>query len=419
MFEVIKGGLSESRYTSCMEFDMAYITDTRLMGVNVMGVKWKLPENEFITDFYQLFYLDSEEFGLDTYKSFATSGDDDEYYEMLDAEREMLSGLGANRVPLTEKEVRYLVQTYMEFNHNRMMPLPDNSDELSAVFSKKVSMNENEEESLMEKMCEPVETAYKAINYFIMRCVGRDFEAARFLTRHFVRTDLFPNLKMGALLKNTITDAIDEESGYNAGYYRTDSDDDFTTFRSRKVYRCESVVDSDNKFYILVTEVTLEGVKVVGYEKISMLRISATEAARITSQPEFVTLCAATVAPEEIDITSTEMMGRSLVSLHESGRLFMVFYRDNSHVDRPVFRLNGDVEGIYYVTNTSQIIMAGYSREAINRLEADLMQSSLQPYIIPLSKYQFQEPVLLGFTESGLDDFEEFVDMISETEDEN
>ena len=67
-FTVIKGG-SEPDFGT-RRFLSAYITDTRLMGVVGLQIHWERLEDGGAADFYQLFYYDAEEYGLDSYKSY-------------------------------------------------------------------------------------------------------------------------------------------------------------------------------------------------------------------------------------------------------------------------------------------------------------------------------------------------------------
>ena len=76
------------------------------------------------------------------------------------------------------------------------------------------------------------------------------------------------------------------------------------------------------------------------------------------------------------------------------------------------YRLNEDVLGMYFVSDSGQLISASYSLEEIRQLEIDLGTSSCGRKLIPTAKYEFQEPVLYEFIQSGFEDFELFVDAI-------
>ncbi len=77
------------------------------------------------------------------------------------------------------------------------------------------------------------------------------------------------------------------------------------------------------------------------------------------------------------------------------------------------YRLNEDVLGMYFVSDSGQLISASYSLEEIRQLEIDLGTSSFGRKLIPTAKYEFQEPVLYEFySRADLKIFELFVDAI-------
>ena len=90
-FKVIKGGAAAAVSNYHRKFLSAFITDTRLMGVVGMYIHWELSNNDYITDFHQFFYFDSEEYDRD-YKS------SDNYDEIIMTEQALIGGLGGNKV---------------------------------------------------------------------------------------------------------------------------------------------------------------------------------------------------------------------------------------------------------------------------------------------------------------------------------
>ena len=77
------------------------------------------------------------------------------------------------------------------------------------------------------------------------------------------------------------------------------------------------------------------------------------------------------------------------------------------------YLLNDDVLGVYYLIEDNQLILASYNLSDIRRMELDLAESSMAPYIVPVSKYEFKDPVLFDFINSSFDDFEDFVATIT------
>ncbi len=412
-FKIITGGLSESSGSSYKEFVSAYITDTRLMGVVGVYVHWSLPENTKYTDFHQFFYFDAEEHGFDTYKSVLACGDPDEQFEIQAIENSLIGGLGGQKINITEKELMYMVQSYVDLNLRSNLPLPEKQNEYEFLLSPKIHLADKETYVLMCKQCPILDTPYQVINYFIMRCAGRDFGAAKFLTKGYVRTNLFPEHKGATLLRNVIEEVSDSVSGTNTNYQITDDDKSFGTFNTLKSYMCESLIEYGGKYFLLITQVTLDQLKVVKYEKVSTFRVTTQEASMMTSRGEYVTVTDLVADAPSFTKQTTLLAEKSMVTDHDNGRLFMIFHPDNDHVKKQTYLLNDDVLGIYYVVEDSQLILASYSLEGIRRLEADLAQSKMADYVVPVSKYEFKEPVLFDFMNSIFDDFEDFVDAIS------
>lgn len=412
-FTLINGGLSETAADSTKEFVSASITDTRLMGVVGMYVHWSLPENSHMTHLHQFFYFDAEETGFDTYRSVLSDGNQDDTEEIADIENCLLGGLGGKKINLSEKEARYMLQSYVELNLKSGLSLPEKEEEYDFMLTPGITLTEAETYVLMCKQCPVLDSPYQVINYFLMRCMGKDFGAAKFLTKGYVRTELFSEHKGATLLRNLIEEAPDSVSGSNTNYHATDDDKNFGTFETFKSYMCQSLIEYSGKYFLLVTQITLEHLRVVKYEKISTFRVSPAEASMMTSRPEFITVADLVPDAPEFSRNTTALSAKAMVTEHENGKLFMVFQPHNNHVKQSTYLLNDDVLGIYYYIEDSQLILASYSLEDIRKLEADLAASTMSSFVVPISKYEFKEPVLFDFINSPFDDFEDFVTAIA------
>ena len=412
-FTILRGGLSETARDRRKVFLSASVTDTRLMGVTGLTIHWLLPENETLTHFHQFFYFDAEEFGFDTYKSVLTGEDGQGIDELQDTENSLLGGLGGKQVAVTEKEAVYMVQEYVSMNRQKGLALPDGYEEYRFLLLHPVTLDRTEEYVLMSKQCPVLTSPYQVITYFLMRCFGKDFGAARFLTKNYVRTNLFPEHKMATLFRNVIDPAPDPDSGSNTDYHATGSDGDFDTFQTHTSYLCESLIEYDQEFYLVVTQVTLDHLRVVRFEKISSFRISTAEASMMLSRPEYVTVFDWYEGAPPFTRNSTELSSRSMICPHENGQLFMIFYPHNNHVSRRIYLLNDDVLGNYYASDSGQLILTSYTADGIRMLENDFIAAGLASCAVLAAKYQFDEPVLEEFISSGFDDFTDFAAFIS------
>ena len=102
----------------------------------------------------------------------------------------------------------------------------------------------------------------------------------------------------------------------------------------------------------------------------------------------------------------------TVMSSHENGRMFMAFKKNNDHVNSRVFRLSNDVKGVYFLTDYGQLIASAYTLSDIRFMENKLKASPLAPFLMTTAKYEFKEPVLFEFIQSGFEDFDEFLDFI-------
>lgn len=386
-FTVIEGGLSAPTESKKRYFMGAYITNTRLMGVMGLYIHWKLADRYASPDFHQFFYLDSEEYGLETYKSILGNNVE----EISAVEQALISGLGGKKEEITEREARYVLCQYARFNQRHELPMPEGLNEYEFLIDPPTILNPNEERALQVKMCDPIVSDYQVINYFLMRCFGRDFEAASWLCSGSFPLDIYDDKKKPATLcKNT----IDEDE------YRSD------------VYLCESLIEYEDQYMLLISEVTVSHYQITSFEKCSGFPVSPAEAAMMLAKPEFVTVYEVLMSPDEFSETMGQLVLHSTMTPHDNGTLYLAFNNNNNHVNKRVFRLSEDVFGLYYITNFGQLIVSSYSLNGIHALEKDLRKSVLAPYLMPTAKYEFKEPVLYEFIQSDFEDFNDFLSFI-------
>jgi len=387
-FKVIRGGL-DSPLHSDKQFISAYITDTRLMGVTGLYIHWGIEAEDLSSDFHQFFYFDAEEYGFETYKSIVGNNIE----ELTIIESALLGGLGGRKVKISEDEACYLVQEYAKANGDLSLPMPKGKEEYEFILQKNVVLTVKEKHELMNKMCDPIHSDCQAINYFLMRCFGRDYYAAKYLTNGRIPVDIYSDYPISTLCKNSI-DVCDKENNS---------------------YLCESLVESNGKYHIIISEIIVDSLLISGFKRRSDFKVSAAEAAMMLSRPEFITVYDLQTDNDEfIDNSLAEITTNAMMTIHENGRLFLAFNKNNAHVNKEVFRLNEDVYGMFYISDFGQMIIASYNVKGILSLEMDLRKSPLKEYLSMTAKYEFKEPVLYEFIQSDFDDFEDFLEFIRE-----
>ena len=393
---LIAGGLVEKEKAE-KQFVSAIITDTRLMGATAMYIHWHLLSCPDAESLHQFFYFDDEEFGFETYRS--VWGEDEN--EVLVMEQALMGGLGGKKKDLPQKQALHLVCKYAAWNIGHALPLPEGESEYAFILNEPPALSEGEKESLKSKICTPLKSDYHVINYYLMRCFGRDEEGAEYLTKndaiskdqgnpeslHWV-----PNKLAATLCRNIIDEANDLS------------------------YLCESLIENDKKYTIVVTRLQVEDLKITGCQLISTMDISPSEAAMMLARPEFVSVYEIIVDPEEFDEKSWELSISTMVTIHDNGKLFLSFNTNNNHVNKQIFRLSDDVFGLYFVTDFGQLILSASTLKNIQSMENKMLKSPLGHILIPGSKFEFKEPVLYEFIQSDFDDFDEFVEYLNPEE---
>ena len=390
-FTVIEGGLSSSIGNRDKFFISAYATDTRLMGVIAVYARWRLSDTVSGSDLHQFFYIDCEEAGLQTYKS--VFGDDMDEVNYI--EQALIGGLGAKKAELSERQLKGLLTYYKDFNAAHKIPMPEKYEEYSFVTEPETILNDHERKDLMDIICGAITSNYQVVNYFLMRAFGNDTNGAAYLAEKNVPLDIYRDYFPATFCKNV----IDIDHRYDDGAIS---------------YLCESLIESGNTYKTVVSKVIVKDLKVVVFEKCSGFTVSAAEAAMMLAKPEFVTVYEVLLSEEDIENNIGELTVNlnTVMSVHENGRMFMAFKKNNAHVDSRIFRLSNDVKGVYFLTDFGQLIVAAYTLTDIRYLAKKLKASPLAPFLIATAKYEFKEPVLFEFVQSDFDDFDDFLDFI-------
>lgn len=358
------------------------------MGVVGLYIHWELSDTDFASDFHQFFYFDAEEYGFETYKSLL--GSDSEALSMM--EQALIGGLGGNKVNVNEREAAYLLQKYVAMNESLSLPMPEGKNEYEFLLTEPIQLSEDENEILIGKLCTPIASEYQLINYFLMRVFGHDFEAAAYLASDALALDVLAEESGATLCKNSVEEYYDE-NGCS--------------------YLCESLIEYDGKYKLVISEIELEEGEVISTKKRSSFFVTAAEAAMMLNHPEFITVYEILAESEDFLKGFASLSANSMQTVHENGRLYLEFNKNNDHVNRKVFRLNEDIHGLYYATDFGQLIVAAYSLNEIHEIEKTLSKSELSASIIPTAKYEFKEPILYEFIQSDFDDFTDFLDFLN------
>lgn len=380
-FKVLKGGNTSSE-ESTYKFINSFVTNTRLMGVEVLYIHWQ-EESQDQEHFHQFFYFDGEEYGLDNYISY--KGSDPSRVKKI--ETLLAGGLGGDKIQISHKEAVFLLQDYIRASKRLEVKLPDKHKEFDFLLETEVFLSPNERKELYEKECTPLENQYQAIHYFLMRIFSRDFEVASCLSQLQVNDlDLYPELKPSTLIKNTI-EVIQNE------------------------YLCESLLDCNGRYYMAVSEISVKDNIIMSFEKHKLFQITPYEASLLINRVEYITCY--DIFDDDIQETAN-LYPNSYMTLYDKGKLFMVYNSHNDHVKDPVFKIHEDVYGSYFISDYGQILLSSFVRDNLTQMEKTLSFKEMSRDLVTLGRFEFKEPILYEFIQDDIDDFIDFIEFYKE-----
>jgi len=392
--KVIKGGKAKDNIV-CYDYMKGYVTDTRLMGVLGLHLHFKKKVEDFeVQNIHYFLYYDIEEIGLDSIKVLQIN--DPKSVDL--AEKSSFGGLGAKMIYVNEKEARYLVKEFVNGTKNKKKPLPLEIGDIKFLISDfdnpLYAMTDEEIDALNQKMCTNISNDFGLINYYIMRCIGKDYDGARLICNNNLPIELFEDLSLkhhGTFLQNSIEKFVDN--------------------KGNESYLCQSLIDTDNSYKLLQSELKIEDGKVIYAKKRSVMPISIQEASLMLSQCEYVSVYEIVNNMDAFDVDFSMYSVGFTKTLHDSGALYMEFKPDNLHAEKSEFNLSDDIKAIYFVSDFGQLLVGAYSLDDIIQTEKKIENDMLSIDVIPSIKYQFEQSVIYEFALSGMPDFEEFIKM--------
>ncbi|PAB59402.1 hypothetical protein [Anaeromicrobium sediminis] len=353
------------------KFVKAMATNTRLMGVVGVYIQWKDYEQN---NFHQLFHLDYEEFGIDNYKEVIE--DDILKTEIL----KMMGGLGGELVEITLKEAKFLIKKAIEKNPFESEEWIEQIDNFHMI-DRDNELNEEEEILLLNKICIGLSNSNELINYYIMRSVGLDKDGIKYLSSneneiHFVKT---PSI----LLKNTV-EKIEEDK-----------------------YIVESIIDLNQKYKLVVSEMKLKNNKICNVEIKSEMRISPQEAAFSLRKREYIMLYLIKDKSKFLELIEKNKP-HSMINDYEGGTLITEFNSNNNHVKKDIYYLSGDIWGIYYITDSNQLVVGAYDEKKAAKINEEL-ESEYKDLLINIKNIHLENSIIYQFVHSGETNILDFI----------
>lgn len=443
-FQVIEGGLSETSKNEEWEaftladgsfiggrflsLEEAWITDTRLMGVFVMGLAFRRAGNPDGPVLREYFYFDAAYFGFDRFE-FLIGGDEEEWKDM---ENSFIGGLGGGKQPVSRKEAAWILARYLRKTKIfGLEPPADHPEYYRFLEEEAMPLTAAEKEVLWKKASKPAASDYERVNYYLIRLCDRDLDGIYYVSgnRKLYEEDTLEDAPDETLdASDHAAGEAEDEASYAAPEEFSDDPHSvleslgsefpkMTMFQSDLELEYDGAVTArfisgtdDERFWLFVARVRLgENHRISESRILSSMKISAREAMMNTVHPEYILVLRYDLDPDAFERHSTALTERAMILAQDAGVLFMMYYEDNSHVDQKHYRIYDDLLGAYYMTAEGQLIAAANSLSARERLEQDLGQSWEAEYLTPVFQSKFDRPVLSTFVQSGYTDFLEFL----------
>ena len=153
-------------------------------------------------------------------------------------EKTLFSGLGGTKSDISLRQAAFLIQEYARFNKEHDIPLPAGQNEYGELLQINIRLTPEEKKDLLLKECTDIENIPQLIHYFLMRCFGRDYRAAHFLSACGVDTEIYKDIPLATMCKNSID------------------------FRDNGAYLCETLIEANDRYMRIVSEIYVDDNKI-------------------------------------------------------------------------------------------------------------------------------------------------------------
>ncbi len=401
-------GKQSPKYDHFKEFDFetCRAVCTRLMGVVALKVTWR-SKSDRRERMYQVMHLDYSEYGIDEYQEFiCTPGSDDfavKKDEMNALWNHFVSVMGGSIESIDAACLLRLIEDALPLASEDITREYDNDEnrEFRAYAKMRLGLMQDALncEGITSADCstrDAIETtsplrlsAYETINYFIMRMIDRDYDAASYLSS--MNMEDLPDCELSGPGIQTLVRCDIE---------RSDRKKDVPADRSSFPFRCRITTLARDSYYHYTLVIWLNGSHraknplVTDIKVGSVIKLSDYEAALQISRSEYLTVfdckddMVAGFDPKYIAIlvNSTQMAV-------PNGWLYTAYKGDNSHVDTSSYRLNDDVYGFALLSIAGELVLMSNDLRHISLLDDAVIFSMYSPFISTKGRFRLDTPV--------------------------
>ena len=388
------------------EFKYCRAVTSRLMGVTALRVAWRGKDNPR-DEFYQIIHLDYSEYGVDEYREFECIHGEANHREnkremralwnhfvavmggeVNNIDAPVMMRLIADALPLAGDDVsrEYDSDENREFREYALLRIGYMMDALhGSGFS--------EEDCASDYAITAVSPArlgaYETINYFIMRLVDHDYKAASVLT----------NMDEAELEKIELT-SPGIQTLMKCNIQRSNKKEHPSIDGISYPFLCRATTQARDGYYHSTFIIWLSG-SVLSKDPVvteirvgSVLKLSDYEAAMQLATSEYITVFGCKKGfPDSFDITTIGSFKGSEPDLVPNGQLFTAYKPDNSHVNNPEYRLEGDVIGHALLSLSNEIVLMSHSLRDITTIDDAFAYSIYAPFLEIKGRYRIDSSV--------------------------
>ena len=416
VLKVVEGKLS-NKYNHFMDyrFDSCVATNTRLMGVVALKVSWTAKDGSK-DKLFQLIHLDFSEYGVDDYREIFTKAGNLEGGREVKAEWKRISGgLGGNEVKIPFFTMIQLINEVIatndlfyenhapfiqEFRKETLMRINLMKEASVKLLGEDTGFDKTSREG-MEMVCKSPLTSFELINYFQMRLLDKDYRGAALLadvTAGAMKRSKFNEIGLAELVRNKISKETTAA----------------TPSGEATVYKCRFTALSDSYIYgeVLIKlspRSIMRTRRVLEFEVTTLMRISSYEAALQLQQAEYVTLYELTVPAEAFDLDDSVFGADTTMSPAPNGITYILYNKDNYHVDSSNYFMNHDMYGAYLLTPNNELVVMSHDIIKITNMEADISRSLNASKLELKGRYKLETQVFKSFCEAPGAKFSEMI----------
>ena len=149
--------------------------------------------------------------------------------------------------------------------------------------------------------------------------------------------------------------------------------------------------------------------RILEFEVTTLMNISSYEAALQLQQAEYITLYELTVPAESFDLDDSVFGADATMSPAPNGITYILYNKDNYHVDSSNYYMNHDMYGAYLLTPNNELVVMSHDIIKITNMEADISRSMNASKLELKGRYKLETQVFKSFSEMPGTKFSEMI----------